>query len=116
MPGCWEIVVKAYIHLVDYVLERAGAVSVWDGEEWAVKRSNDRGAIIEAIEAVEEAEVRIYGPFPVRPRGPFPVRPRVGRAMVIPFGVDDDETVTNCTGGQFKFMKDWTEAFEKVAS
>lgn len=115
LPGCWEIVVKAYIHLVDYVLERDGAVSVWDGEEWAVKRSDDRGAIIEAIEAVEEAEVRIYGP--AGPRGPadeFPVRSRVGWAMVTPFGVDDGETVADCTGGQF--MEDWTVAFEKVAA
>lgn len=106
---------KAYIHLIDYVLERDGAVSVWDGEEWAVKRSDDRGAIIEAIESGEVAELRIYGPAaPRAPADEFPVRTRVGWAVVTPNGVGDYETVADYAVGQF--MEDWYAAFEKVAA
>ena len=43
---------KAYEHLIDYALDFGFTVSVWDGEEWQVKRSRDRAAIIEAVESL----------------------------------------------------------------
>jgi hypothetical protein len=50
---------KAYKDLVKYALKNNDNVSVWDGEEWAVRRSASFQEIIDAIESVEEAELRI---------------------------------------------------------
>jgi hypothetical protein len=50
---------KAYKDLVKYALKNNDNVSVWDGEEWPVKRSDKYQEIIEAIESVEMAELRI---------------------------------------------------------
>lgn len=50
---------KAYKDLVKYALANNDTVSVYDGEEWAVKRSDKYQEIIDAIESVEEAELRI---------------------------------------------------------
>lgn len=50
---------KAYKDLVKYALANNDTVSVYDGEEWAVRRSLRYQEIIDAIESVEEAELRI---------------------------------------------------------
>lgn len=49
---------KAYRDLVKFAIKDMGFfVSVWDGEEWAVKVSDKQKDIFEAIESVEEAEL-----------------------------------------------------------
>lgn len=50
---------KAYKDLVKYALTNNDTVSVYDGEEWQIKRSASFQEIIDAIESVEMAELRI---------------------------------------------------------
>jgi hypothetical protein len=90
---------KAYKHLVKHALSMGCTVSVWDGEEWQVKRSTGYKAIIDAIESVEEAQLRI------RRHGDV-----IGWALVSAFGLEDDETVVDhtCTS----FMDEWSEIYE----
>jgi hypothetical protein len=90
---------KAYKHLIKHALSMGCTVSVWDGEEWQVKRSTGYKAIIDAIESVEEAQLRIRQKEAV-----------IGWALVSAFGLEDDETVMDhaCTS----FMDEWSEIYE----
>jgi len=45
-------VMKSYKHLVKWMIAKGYTVSVFDGEEWAVKRSTKQSDINDAIEAV----------------------------------------------------------------
>jgi hypothetical protein len=89
---------KSYEHLVSYALERGITISVWDGEDWPVMKSDDRGLIIDHIESVEEAGINLY-------QGDK----NVGWALIIPFGLEDDETVADFT--MTEFMLGWDEAY-----
>ena len=91
---------KAYEHLIDYALDFGFTISVWDGEEWQVKRSRDRAAIIEAVESVEEAKLRIRDL----------ADEIVGSALVSAFGLADDETVVDHS--VVDFLEAWAEAYE----
>lgn len=91
---------KAYEHLIDYALDFGFTISVWDGEEWQVKRSRDRAAIIEAVESVEEAKLRIRDL----------ADEVVGSALVSAFGLADDETVIDHS--VVDFLEAWAEAYE----
>lgn len=78
---------KAYKYLVKAALADGHSVSVWDGGEWQVKRATKYTDIINAIESVEEAQLRIrLGTDDNRV---------IGWALVIPFGLEDDETVAD---------------------
>jgi len=82
---------KAYKHLVKHVLATGGIITVWDGgDEPAESYSTDEKKIIDAIEAVELAELIIYKDGE-----------RQGWAQVIPFGLEDDETVSDHTVSDF---------------
>jgi hypothetical protein len=50
---------KAYKTLVKNALSKDFSVSVWDGEEWQVKKSTKYQEIIDAIESVDFSELRI---------------------------------------------------------
>jgi L-rhamnose mutarotase len=91
---------KAYRHLVKHALAAGHLISAWDGEEWPVKRSTKYKEIIDAIESVEVAEIKIYDLH----------SKSVGWAMIIPFGLDDDETVADHT--MTEFMQQWWEIYE----
>jgi hypothetical protein len=91
---------KAYKHLVKFALAQNCTVSVWDGEEWQVKRSSSLKAIIEAIESVEEAQITIRDN-----QGD-----KLGWALVSAFGLADDETVIDNT--ITPFMESWDEAYD----
>lgn len=91
---------KAYKHLVKFALAQNCTVSVWDGEEWQVKRSSGYKAIIEAIEGVEEAELIIRDN-----QGD-----KMGWARVSAFGLEDDETVINNTVTEF--MNTWQASYD----
>jgi hypothetical protein len=90
---------KSYKHLVKHFLNHGSRISVWDGEEWQVKKSQDESAIIDAIESVEEAELRIYDPD----------GNTVSWVLVIPFGLQDNETVADYT--MSKPMLAWDELY-----
>lgn len=76
---------KSYKSLVKFALAKNCVVSVWDGEEFQVKRSNAYKAIVDAIESVEEADLFIRNAE----------GKNVAWALIIPFGVEDDETVAD---------------------
>jgi len=81
----------SYKKLVRNILKTTGnTVSVWDGEEWQVKRSVSYKAIIEAIESVEEAQIRIRNAE----------GSEIGWALIIPC-LDNDETVADYTDNDF---------------
>jgi hypothetical protein len=77
---------KAYLTLIKNALSRGLTISVWDGEEWQVKRSTSYQAIKEAIESVELAELRLRNE----------AGEVVGWAQIIP-DLDPEETVSDCT-------------------
>jgi len=77
---------KAYLTLVKNTLERGLTISVWDGEEWQVKRSTSYQAIKDAIESVEVAELRIRDQE----------KNILGWAQIIP-DLDPEETVSDYT-------------------
>jgi hypothetical protein len=81
----------SYKKLVRNALAKGASISVWDGEEWQVKRSVSCKQIIEAIESVEEAQVRIRDAE----------GNQIGWALIIPFAVDNDETVADHTDNAF---------------
>jgi hypothetical protein len=93
---------KAYKHLIKYALSQGHTCSVYDGEEWQVKRSTGYKEIVEAVESVEEAEIVI--------------RDIEGNkeawVLVGAFGLADDETVMDHSDN--KFMQDWSAKYEKT--
>jgi hypothetical protein len=95
---------KAYKHLVKFALAKKCTVSVWDGEEWQVKRSNGYKAIIAAIESVEEAELIIRDS-----QGE-----KMGWVRVSAFGLEDAETVVDNT--MTEFMNAWDAAYKPTIS
>ena len=99
---------KAYKHLVKHALKNDCLVSVWDGEEWQVSKSSKYNAIIEAIESVEEAELKIYSNSDTRGEG------YKGWALVSAFGLDDEETVIDNT--MHPFMNEWEELYNQTTA
>ena len=91
---------KAYKDLVKYALKNNDTVSVFDGEEWAVRRSVKYQEIIDAIESVEMAELRI--------------RDTDGNSKAWALIVQDtgeDEHVADHTDNEY--MDNWTEQYFK---
>jgi hypothetical protein len=76
---------KAYKSLVKYAIDKMGFfVSVFDTEDWAVIRSKKKSEIHEAIESVDECELRFSNS-----------EGHVVGAAYITLMVDDCETVAN---------------------
>lgn len=90
---------KAYESLIRFALKHQHTVSVYDGEEWQVTHCDKLETIIEAVECVEEAALRIHDP-----KGAT----AVNSVTVSAYGLDDDETVIDytCT----PFMTAWETA------
>jgi hypothetical protein len=90
----------AYKHLIDYMLAKQCTISVWDGEEWQVKRSTDAKQIDEAVRSVEEAELAIRDKD----------GNKVGWAKVSAYGLEPDETVMDNT--MTEIMNAWDKAYD----
>ena len=90
----------AYKHLIDYMLAKQCTISVFDGEEWAVKRSTDAKEIDEAVRSVEEADLTIRNS-----EGKM-----IGWAQVSAFGLEPDETVMDNT--MTDEMNAWDKAYD----
>lgn len=95
---------KAYKHLIKHAIASGHVVSVWDGGEWQVKRSTSYKAICEAVESVEEAELRI--------RDTSENCQMMGWAKVSAFGLDPEETVIDHTDNEF--MNAWSDSYEST--
>mgnify|MGYP001438346017 CR=1 FL=1 len=95
---------KAYVNLIKYVLKDGHTVSVWDGEEWQVKRSTSFKAIVDAIKSVDEAQLRIRDT-----EGNI-----IGWALVSAFGLEDDETVMDHTSNTY--METWWDNYLEYQS
>ena len=91
---------KAYRHLVKHALGLGYVVSVWDGGEWQVKRSNKIKTITDAIESVEEAQIVIRDS----------ADKKLGWAIVSAYGLGPDETVVD--SGTNDFMNEWWDLYE----
>jgi hypothetical protein len=86
---------KAYRHLAQYAIHASCTVSVWDGEEWSLKRSTSLKAICEEIEGVEEAHIRIRDAAGAV----------IATALVSAYGLAHDETVIDHTDNEW--MSKW---------
>jgi hypothetical protein len=95
---------KAYKNLVEYALSQGLVVSVYDGEEWQVKKSGDAKAICDAIESVDEASIII------RDADPFIIA-YTARAYVSAYGLGPDETVIDYTDNEW--MEEWWQQYKK---
>lgn len=92
---------KAYKHLVKHVLATGGDITVWDGgDEPAETHCDKYQKIIDAIEAVEIAELII-----------FKDGVKVGWAQVVPFGLEDEETLSDYT--VCDFFQVWEEMYDR---
>jgi hypothetical protein len=91
---------KEYKHLVKHVLAAGGLVSVFDGEEWASKKSANYKEIIAAIESVEEAELILRDA----------AGNKLGWALIIPC-LADDETVADYSVNEF--MDAWASSYNQ---
>lgn len=85
---------KAYKSMITAILNDGHSVSVFDGEEWAVKRSTSLKDIVDAIESVEEAQIRVRNNS-----GEV-----IGWALILPSefgGFDDDCTIADHTDNDY---------------
>jgi hypothetical protein len=94
---------NAHLHLIQYTLHAGHMISVWDGEEWQVSNSTSYKAIKDAIDSVEESQLRIKDN----------TGKEIGWALIIDQG-QPDETVSDytCT----PFMTGWDEAYDAATN
>ena len=90
------------IHLIRYAKSKGCTISVHDGEEWDVKRSENEREILEAINAVEECQIIIHNPS----------GEKAAWALVIP-SLDADEQVADYSSKDGKWMDHWAVNYEK---
>lgn len=83
---------KAYLTLTKNALAKGLSISVWDGEEWQVKRATKYQDIKDAIESVEVAELRLRDE-----EGRV-----VGWAQIIP-DLEPEETVADYTANELMY-------------
>ena len=93
---------QAYKHLIKHAIAMGYSCSVWDGEEWQIKRSKAYREIVDAVKSVDEAELRIRDKE----------GNKVGWALVSTYLLEDDETVLDYTCNEF--MENWFAEYEKT--
>ena len=92
---------KAYKHLVKHVLATGGDITVWDGgDDPAEEHCDQFKKIVDAIEAVEEASIYI-----------FKDGATVGWARIVPFGLEDEETLVDYT--VCDFFQVWEDMYDR---
>jgi hypothetical protein len=91
---------KAYKSLVKFALDNNAKVSVWDGEEWAVKKGTKYQTIIDAIESVDISEIRLRDAN----------EDVIGWALIV-LDNEDDATVSDFT--ITPFMATWESQYYK---
>jgi GTP-sensing pleiotropic transcriptional regulator CodY len=73
-------IMKSYKSYIQLALKHGNTISVFDGEEWPVKKSTDYKAIVEAIDSVEESQLKIRNQ----------AGELLGWALLIPTGSEED--------------------------
>jgi hypothetical protein len=76
----------AYRELIVKALAQNFTISVWDGEEWQVKRSTKLNEIVDAVKSVDEVRLHIRN-------GDI----TVGNAHCSAYGLAPDETIIDCS-------------------
>jgi len=76
---------RSDLHLIKYALAGGNTISVWDGEEWQVKRSTSYKAIKAAVDSVGDSTLRIRNS----------VGEELASAYIIPFNGSPDEYVSD---------------------
>lgn len=94
---------KAYLSLIKHAINDMGyTVSVWDSEEWQVKRSTKYTDIKDAIESVDASELVFRDKE----------GNRTGWAYIVLFGNDPEETVSDYSiSDDHKWIDNW---FDRV--
>lgn len=89
----------AYMDLVKTAIRHGFTVSVWDGDEWQVKKSTKIREITDAIKSVEEVELRFRDS-----------ENRVnGWALVSAYGLEPEETVIDYSDNAW--MNEWSDRY-----
>lgn len=96
---------KAYKHLVNFMLNRGYVISVGSEGVTDLRRSSDEKAILEAIEAVDEASIRIR----LKDAGHGG---HLASALIIAHGMADDETVADFSDKPL--MTEWQLAYDAL--
>ena len=78
------------------VIAQGHNVSVYDGEEWAVRQSQDEKEIFDAIESVEEANISIRNAQ----------MEKLGQAFILPYE-NDLETLCDYSDNLDGYEEDW---------
>lgn len=89
--------------LIDYALAAGATISVWDGEEWGVKRSRDRDEVLELVNDLDEARLRFRNA----------AGEKIGWAFIVN-GNEPDELVADY--GITPFMEAWDAQFDFQAA
>jgi hypothetical protein len=76
--------------MIKAILADGNFISVWDGEEWQVKKSHSYKSIIDAIQSVEVAEIRIRDKD----------NNKIGWAMIVN-GLDGEEEIADFTDNEY---------------
>ena len=96
---------KSHNHLVKHALAAGHSVSVFDGEEWAEKRCTQYQKVMDAIQSVDEAQIRIRDA-----QGKI-----VGWALIVnDCSFEPDEFVADYT--MTDFMNEWQAAYDQLAA
>lgn len=92
---------NSIIHLIRYAKAQGCVISVNDGGAWAVKKSTNEKEILEAVNSVDEAFIRVYEPRGLEFES-------MGTATIIN-GLDKDELVADHTDNLW--FQGWSEAY-----
>lgn len=94
---------KAYKHLVKHAIHTGHTVSVYDGEDWAVKHSTKQTDIYAAIDSVGESQLIIRDK----------AGNKVAWVLVIDYDEEPENSVVDCSDNAW--MEDWFTAYENLA-
>lgn len=89
--------------LVDYALSKSLVISVYDGGDWAVKKSSDRATILEHTRAVDESWLIIRDET-------TSVSVPVAKVFIV-LGNEPETEVADCT--DCTFMTEWSKQYEE---
>ena len=95
---------QAHIHLIKYAIATGHKLAVYDGGEWAIKRSTDINAILDVVDSVEQSTIEIRDTD----------NKIVGKAVVLlDYQQQPDETIINHT--LTPFMEAWDNDYVATA-